>query len=57
MTERENTQPRPLTEEAVKARKKRNLWLALSLAAFVVAVLIITMIKISESGAVPRGGY
>ena len=57
MTERENTQPRPLTEEEVKARKKRNLWLALSLAAFVVAVLIITMIKISESGAVPRGGY
>ncbi len=50
-------EPRQLTPEELKARKRRNLWLGLSLFAFVVAILIITMIRISGTGAVPRGGF
>ena len=57
MSEPEKFEPRPLTEAELKARKQRNLWLALALGAFVVAVLVITMIKIGDTGAVPRGGY
>jgi hypothetical protein len=32
--------------EALKARKKRNLWLGLALAGFVVLVMVITMIRL-----------
>jgi hypothetical protein len=37
---------RPLTEAEVKARKGRNLWLALSLLAFVLLVLAITIVRL-----------
>ena len=35
-----------LTPEQVRARKRRNLWLALSIAAFVLLVFFITMAKL-----------
>ncbi len=42
-----------LTPEQEKARKRRNVMLALSIAAFMVLVFIITMTKIGETGAAP----
>ncbi|MCI4644252.1 MAG: hypothetical protein MRY64_05665 [Hyphomonadaceae bacterium] len=57
MAEPEKFEPRRLTEEELKARKRRNLWLALALGAFVVAVLAITMIKLSQGAAMPDGGF
>lgn len=36
-----------LTPEQVAARKRRNLWLGLALAGFVVLIMIITMIRLS----------
>jgi cytochrome c-type biogenesis protein CcmE len=38
-----------LTPAQVKARKRRNLWIALSIAAFVVLVFLITMVKVEDS--------
>ncbi len=35
-----------LTPEQVRARKRRNLWLALSIGAFVLLVFFITMAKL-----------
>ena len=46
-------QPVQLDEAARKAQKRRNLWLALALVAFVVLVVITTVIKLS-GGAVPE---
>lgn len=58
MTDRNEIEPRPLTEEELKARKRRNLWLALALAAFVIAVLVITMVRLSGGTApTPDGGF
>jgi hypothetical protein len=37
-----------LTPEELKARKRRNLWIALSIAAFVVLVFLITMAKVKD---------
>ncbi|WP_300378640.1 hypothetical protein [Henriciella sp.] len=49
--------PTPLSEEdttaARKAQKRRNVWLALALVAFVVLVILTTIIKLS-GGAVPE---
>lgn len=44
--------PPGLDEEARKAQKRRNLWLALALVAFVVLVAITTMLKLG--GGVPE---
>jgi hypothetical protein len=41
-------QPVTLTPEEVKARSRRNLWIALSIAAFVVLVFLITMAKVKD---------
>lgn len=35
-----------LTPEELKARKRRNLWIALSIVAFVALVFLITMTKL-----------
>ncbi len=40
----------PEQEAALRARNRRNLWLALALGAFVVLVFIITIIKLSGGG-------
>lgn len=40
--------PRPLDEDARKAQKRRNLWLALALIAFVVLVIATTMIRLGS---------
>ena len=46
----ETTQPVELTEEArLKAQKRRNVWLAWSLVAFVVIVGLTTAIRIQET--------
>lgn len=37
-----------LSSDEVKARKRRNLWIALSIAAFVVLVFLITMVKVKD---------
>jgi hypothetical protein len=37
-----------LTPEELKARKRRNLWIAFSIAAFVVLVFLITMAKVKD---------
>lgn len=38
----------PLSEEAIQARKRRNLWLAWALVAMIVLVMVITMVRLSE---------
>ncbi len=38
-------EPLALTPEATRARKRRNLWIALSIAAFVLLVFFITIAK------------
>ena len=57
MSKPEKFELRPLTEAELKARKRRNLWLALALGAFVLAVLAITMVKLSQGTAMPDGGF
>jgi hypothetical protein len=42
-----------LTPEQQKARKRRNLWIALSIAAFVVLVFLITLTKL-QAGIMDR---
>jgi hypothetical protein len=37
-----------LTPDEIAARKRRNLWIALSIAAFVVLVFLITMAKVKD---------
>ena len=39
-----------LTPEQERARKRRNLWLALSITAFVLLVFAITLAKIAANG-------
>jgi hypothetical protein len=46
--------PRPPGNEDEKARKRRNLWLGLSLAAFVVIVIAATIIRLSTGDGVSR---
>lgn len=45
-----------LSPEALKARNRRNIWLGLALAAFVVMVAVITMIRLSEND-LSQGGF
>lgn len=49
MAEPEFIRPEPLSPEADKARKSRNLWLALALFGFVILVGAITMVRLGES--------
>ena len=37
-----------MTPEELQARKRRNLWIALAIAAFVVLVFLITMVKVED---------
>ena len=37
-----------LTPDEVKARKRRNLWIALTIGAFIVLVFLITMVKVED---------
>lgn len=37
-----------LTPDELAARKRRNLWIALAIAAFVVLVFLITMVKVED---------
>lgn len=39
-------QPLIMTPEELKARKRRNMWLAMSIVAFIVLVFAITMAKL-----------
>lgn len=47
MAETPDTAAPQLDAEALKARKRRNLWLGLALAAFVVLVMITTVIRLN----------
>lgn len=40
-----------MTPDELKARKRRNLWIALSIVAFVVLVFAITLTKIGANAA------
>ena len=40
--------PRQLSKEALAARKRRNIWLGVALAGFVVIVLLITMVRLAN---------
>ncbi len=42
----------PLDADALKARKRRNLWLGLALAGFVVLVMITTIIRLNTGTGV-----
>lgn len=42
-----------MTPEELRARKRRNLWIALSIGAFVVLVFLITMAKL-QGGVLER---
>jgi hypothetical protein len=37
-----------MTPDELAARKRRNLWIALAIAAFVVLVFLITMVKVED---------
>ncbi|MEQ8559433.1 MAG: hypothetical protein RIB03_14030 [Henriciella sp.] len=50
-------QPEPLSPEARRARKKRNVWLALALFAFVILVALTTVIRLGDSDLGPDGGF
>lgn len=43
-----------LTPDELKARKRRNVWIALTITAFVLLVFFISMVKV-ESGIVAGG--
>ena len=47
----------PLSEAELAARKKRNLWLALSLVGFVALVLMVTFVRLSQTTVMPDGGF
>ncbi len=47
------SEPVIITPEEQKARKRRNLWLALSIMAFVLLVFFITIAKIRGGGEIP----
>lgn len=55
MTEEQQTPPQ-LDEEALKARKRRNIWLAIALFAFVILVGVTTMIRLGDADLGPDGG-
>jgi hypothetical protein len=52
MTEDRDDAPVLLTEDARRAQKRRNLWLALALVAFVVLVAVTTILRLG--GGVPE---
>ena len=56
-TETPEFEVRPLTAEELSARKRRNLWLALALASFVVLVLAITIVRLSSGADMADGGF
>jgi hypothetical protein len=37
-----------LTPEEIKARKRRNVWIALAITAFIVLVFLITMVRVGD---------
>jgi hypothetical protein len=47
------SEPVMLTPEELKARKQRNLWIALSIGAFVLLVFLITLAKL-QAGVLDR---
>lgn len=57
MAEDKEFKVRPLTEEEAKARGKRNIWLALALVAFVIMVLAVTVVRLSQNAGMPDGGF
>jgi hypothetical protein len=52
MGEAPKIQVQPLDDDALKARKRRNLWLGLALAGFVVLVMITTIIRLTTGTGV-----
>lgn len=60
MTSDQNQEPpvvQRLSEDELAARKKRNLWLALSLVGFVALVLMVTFVRLSQTTVMPDGGF
>ena len=49
--------PQALDAEALKAQKKRNMWLGFALAAFVVIVGLLTFVRLSETDLSEGGFY
>lgn len=46
--ETDTESPCSLSKEALAARKRRNIWLGLALAGFVIIVLLITMVRLAN---------
>ena len=57
MTDQTPPQPQSLDAEALKARKRRNLWLGLALFGFVILVGVTTVIRLGDSDLGPDGGF
>lgn len=55
MSDQPQTPPQ-LDEQALKARKRRNIWLALALFAFVILVGVTTMIRLGDADLGADGG-
>ena len=51
MTDNKDTylKPAPLSAEADKARKRRNVWLALTLVGFVILIMLITALRLKAN--------
>lgn len=48
-----SSDPHRLSPEEIAARKRRNLWLALALGAFVIIVGVVSAVRISQTGMGP----
>lgn len=58
MVDDPNFEVRPLSDDEAKARKRRNLWLALALVGFVILVGVITVVRLSQGiNMSPDGGF
>lgn len=44
--------PQPLDADALKARSRRNLWLGLALAGFVILVMVTTIIRLATGDGI-----
>ncbi|MEO0982175.1 MAG: hypothetical protein AAFX03_05935 [Pseudomonadota bacterium] len=55
MTDQPQTPERP-DPEALKAQKRRNVWLALALFGFVILLGAVTMLRLGEAATDPEGG-
>ncbi|MEM7767332.1 MAG: hypothetical protein AAF253_07565 [Pseudomonadota bacterium] len=56
MSDPKTDTPQGLSDAEIAARNRRNLWLGLGLLAFVLIVLAVTMVRISQGTLTPPDG-